>query len=194
MDYVVIICFVYCALAASWTSTCRIACASSYSSWTRCPSWALLLPSVSGTKRRRRKMETWSSRYIVICICSSCGCFVKMLYSCIFLFYLKQCILTWVPGELIFLNLSTLRRWALMLFIISSFLGREAAVLLCVAPSSSSSKVSGIHFLSALPNIREAVQRNTRYCYSPAQQGDETNTYCTKCSGLFLNGVCKSQK
>lgn len=101
---------------------------------------------------------------------------IKMLYSCIFLFYLKQCIFTRVPGELIFLNLPTLRRWALMLFIISSFLGWEAAVLLCVAPSSSSGKVSGIHFLSALPNIREAVQRNTGYCYSPAQQGDETNT------------------
>lgn len=50
--------------AASWTSTCRTACVSSFSSWTTFPSRAARPPSEKGRQWRRRWKETgtWSSR------------------------------------------------------------------------------------------------------------------------------------
>lgn len=50
----------FCASVANWTSTCRTACVSNFSSWMRCPSWARLLPQV---REKQKKMGTWSSRY-----------------------------------------------------------------------------------------------------------------------------------
>jgi len=67
--------------------------------------------------------------------------------------------------------------------------GREAEILLSAAPSSSFGKVPGIHLLSALPNIRETVQRDTGDVRHPAQQG-ETETVTAP---RILNKVGKGQ-
>lgn len=50
--------------------------------------------------------------------------------------------------------------------------GREAALHLSLTPCSSSGKVSGIHFLSTLPNIRETVQGDPGSSRSAPKQSE----------------------
>lgn len=74
--WLIFLIFVISSSAVSWTSTYRTACVSNSSSWTRCPSWVLLL--LLEKDWRRKKMETWSSRYTSVSNCHVSVLVLKM--------------------------------------------------------------------------------------------------------------------